>query len=330
MNYSKIDNISRNEHPNTYNGTIQYGTAGFRTKWVVFLFKYFFIHLCCPIKVSSTTTYVNVDSCSIIVYRFFIVRRADILDHVLFRMGVLAALRSKVKNGKKKISRIIVLLFDNFYFYIVLTAYISAAIGVMITASHNEEPDNGVKLVDPAGEMLESSWECIATEVANAANSELVATLQRIVADHSIDVSRPAKVIMGRDTRLSSPALASAALQGVDAAGGVAKDFGVITTPQLHYLVDVTNTEKRESIEIDEYYRKLGTAFERARSSGKDNGKYVGEVVIDAANGVGAIAAKEFAERLKSILTMRIFNEGDNALNHNVRNFSHILTLTDK
>jgi len=42
-----------------------------------------------------------------------------------------------------------------------------AIIGVMITASHNDEPDNGVKLVDPHGEMLEASWEAIATKLAN-------------------------------------------------------------------------------------------------------------------------------------------------------------------
>lgn len=37
----------------------------------------------------------------------------------------------------------------------------------MITASHNPEHDNGVKLVDPEGEMLEQSWEVLATELAN-------------------------------------------------------------------------------------------------------------------------------------------------------------------
>ena len=38
----------------------------------------------------------------------------------------------------------------------------------MITASHNPAPDNGVKLVDPAGEMLEHKWEALATQIANA------------------------------------------------------------------------------------------------------------------------------------------------------------------
>jgi phosphoacetylglucosamine mutase len=38
----------------------------------------------------------------------------------------------------------------------------------MITASHNPEPDNGVKLIDPLGEMLQQSWEKFATRIANA------------------------------------------------------------------------------------------------------------------------------------------------------------------
>ena len=44
---------------------------------------------------------------------------------------------------------------------------VAGVIGVMITASHNPEPDNGVKLVDPKGEMLDQSWEKWATKFAN-------------------------------------------------------------------------------------------------------------------------------------------------------------------
>ena len=31
--------------------------------------------------------------------------------------------------------------------------------GLVVTASHNPEADNGVKLVDPSGYMLEQAWE---------------------------------------------------------------------------------------------------------------------------------------------------------------------------
>ena len=31
--------------------------------------------------------------------------------------------------------------------------------GICITASHNPAPDNGVKLVEPSGEMLCQDWE---------------------------------------------------------------------------------------------------------------------------------------------------------------------------
>ncbi len=41
-------------------------------------------------------------------------------------------------------------------------------IGCMITASHNAEQDNGCKLVDPLGDMLEESWETYATELVNS------------------------------------------------------------------------------------------------------------------------------------------------------------------
>jgi phosphoacetylglucosamine mutase len=55
--------------------------------------------------------------------------------------------------------------------------------------------------------------------------------------------STTANIIVGRDTRASSAALATAVLNGVAAAGGSVQDVGVVTTPQLHYMVVATNTK---------------------------------------------------------------------------------------
>ena len=43
---------------------------------------------------------------------------------------------------------------------------ILACVGAMITASHNPECDNGVKLIDPRGEMLDSAWEVYANNLS--------------------------------------------------------------------------------------------------------------------------------------------------------------------
>lgn len=72
----------------------------------------------------------------------------------------------------------------------------------MITASHNPQDDNGIKLIDPLGEMLDSSWEVYATKLANAPNNQDVcAMLINIVYENNIDKKYKPRVYIGRDTR---------------------------------------------------------------------------------------------------------------------------------
>ncbi|KYN37087.1 Phosphoacetylglucosamine mutase [Trachymyrmex septentrionalis] len=216
--------------------------------------------------------------------------KSDILEYVLYRMGLLAVLRSKAKK---------------------------AAIGLMITASHNLEPDNGIKLVDPAGEMLEASWEMIATNLANVLDSDLTSMLAHISTKENIDLSVPATVIIGRDTRKSSPILLKAALAGIKALNGNVTDLGLVTTPQLHYVVVCTNTDGAYGDPtLQGYYSKLATVFKSIRGTEINNGKYISGLQLDAANGVGAIAAREFQRYLKGVLDIKLFNDGSGNLNY--------------
>ena len=71
----------------------------------------------------------------------------------------------------------------------------------MITASHNPVPDNGVKLVDPQGEMLAPAWEAHATTLVNATDDGIAAALEAITSAAKINTGNAALVIVGRDTR---------------------------------------------------------------------------------------------------------------------------------
>ncbi|KAG1784005.1 phosphoacetylglucosamine mutase [Suillus placidus] len=205
------------------------------------------------------------------------------LDSVLFRVGVLAALRSKKLDGK--------------------------TIGVMVTASHNPEPDNGVKLVDPRGEMLESSWEAHATALANAPNSvAFVAAVDELVKATKIDLSIPARVVYARDTRPTGPQLIAALKDGLEAIKAEYRDAGVTTTPVLHYLVRTINTKgTKDSYGKDTeegYLTKLSDAFKKLLA-GKPTPP---PLLIDCANGVGALMAERFKGYLGDIFNINLVN----------------------
>ncbi|KAI1290015.1 Phosphoacetylglucosamine mutase [Halotydeus destructor] len=216
--------------------------------------------------------------------------KASELDSVVFRVGIIAALRSRSQHGK--------------------------AIGVMITASHNPEEDNGVKIVDPYGEMMSSSWEETATIFANLHDDAIMQGISDIAAEFEIDLSEKAVVIVGRDTRPSSVPLAKAVVDGIESIGGEAEDYGLLTTPQLHYIVRCHN-DKTYGVPSEEgYVSKLTKAFLELNGD-LDSPKYDKNAIIDCANGVGAPKISVFQENLKEKLSMQLFNTGDGKLNHN-------------
>jgi phosphoacetylglucosamine mutase len=64
----------------------------------------------------------------------------ETLDRVCFRAGLLAGIRAKTHGGLA---------------------------GVMVTASHNPKQDNGLKIFERDGEMLEGAWEKLSEDIVN-------------------------------------------------------------------------------------------------------------------------------------------------------------------
>ena len=56
----------------------------------------------------------------------------------------------------------------------------SLACGIMITASHNPEKDNGVKIVDWNGAMLPVEWESFCTEIVNGSSDDIFHVVDKI------------------------------------------------------------------------------------------------------------------------------------------------------
>jgi phosphoacetylglucosamine mutase len=222
--------------------------------------------------------------------------KADKLDHVVFRTGLLAALRSWHQNGQ--------------------------AIGLMITASHNLAEDNGVKLIDPEGEMLGTAWVKLATEFLNIPDENvwewIQNTKQKFVAEKAeLKKVKSSLVFIGQDTRDSSNRLADAAEQGVKALQGDLVQYGLLTTPQLHFIVSRYNENPNEACPNEQtYYDQFASAFNDICKNVGEVNKYRPQLVLDCANGVGGPKFAKMLEQIQDNLKVELINNGAGTLNY--------------
>ncbi|XP_042659579.1 phosphoacetylglucosamine mutase isoform X1 [Tyto alba] len=217
--------------------------------------------------------------------------KAEQLDHIMFRMGLLAVLRSRA---------------------------VVSTIGVMVTASHNPEEDNGVKLVDPLGEMLHPSWEEYATQLANAEEQDLPRIITEICQKAAVNQHKDASVFIGRDTRPSSKKLSQSVIDGISVLGGQYHDYGLLTTPQLHYMVCCQNTQGQYGkATLEGYYEKLSKAFSELIKQSPSSGESQRHLKIDCANGIGALKLSEMEPYLPEEVLIHLYNDGTKEkLNH--------------
>lgn len=220
---------------------------------------------------------------------------ASLLESTVYRVGLLAALRSLKTR---------------------------AVIGLMITASHNKISDNGVKVADPNGGMLTQDWEPFADSLANAPDSyTLVEIIDDFVKKEKIALAGEweAEVFLGRDTRPSGLSLLEAAKQGVASiVKANAKDMGVLTTPQVHWMVRARNM----GLEASEhnYFAQLSSSFRYLLELIPRGSRIVGtcdKLIVDGADGVGG-GKLESLKGLLIGLCMEVRNSGNGVLNEGV------------
>lgn len=212
--------------------------------------------------------------------------KANILDTVLFTTGIVACFRS-LSLGK--------------------------AVGVMITASHNTPCDNGVKIVEPNGAMLDQNWEPLATEIANKASLSSIQDFEKYLthklSEFTLNTSYQPILVVGRDSRESGPHLLECLIAS---AKTIMKakiiDYGLLTTPQLHFLTNETNINNSDNVPESEYYTYFLNAWSNITKLHNVIEIFSSTLTIDAANGIGGPKMQEMLKSWSAAKQVTLIN----------------------
>ncbi|KAG7359178.1 phosphoglucosamine mutase [Nitzschia inconspicua] len=222
--------------------------------------------------------------------------KASIMDGLMVRVGLLSIL-------------------------LLLETPSSEDMGIMITASHNDESYNGVKLARPDGSMLTPSQEDFLTAWVNENDAE---KWKRLLEDktESLRTNQPCSdsertLHLGRDTRIHSPHLSLLCCQGAQACVDALAvnsnvrilDHGVLTTPMLHHIVLHSNPQYLPSYitprpSRNGYIQTFAEAYVYLMKHGESvgGGTTINALYVDGACGVGHQAVKELTLAIQDLL----------------------------
>lgn len=190
---------------------------------------------------------------------------------------------SIIEKISKKIGNVVALL----------SMHYDSPYGVMITASHNPHLDNGVKIINSKGEMINVHDEKIITDYVNNNNSYYFEK----------NMNLP-QVFIGYDTRKSSPTIFDLIKSGVEQVNecSIIHNMSIVTTPELHYIMYIHDKK------CDSYVDNL---FNIIKDIKKIN------ITCDCANGVGTNILRKIQSIIGNIELINTNIEDHCLLNQN-------------
>jgi phosphoacetylglucosamine mutase len=201
------------------------------------------------------------------------------------------------------------------------TTPLEVSTGVMITASHNDESYNGVKLANPDGSMLTPSQENFLTKWVNERDSsvleaflehkaqQIVRKFEQRLVEHSDKPVIFFLLNIGRDTRSHSKKLSELLAEGAQAfmecVGAASsekdpapipvgiRDHGILTTPMLHHIVLHSNPQHLPSYIQPKntrtgYLETYASAYVDLLGGLKVSSSGLAKVYVDALDGIYA------------------------------------------
>lgn len=164
--------------------------------------------------------------------------------------------------------------------------------GVVITASHNPVKDNGIKFVGQNGEILEQKFEFILNTLVNMSQEQFNDIKRRVKTHKHIGF-----VVVGYDCRPSSGPIKNKLIDEAEECNIRMVDCGRTTTPQLH----IKTVEPKFN-----YIKHFSDKFKTYTADIHVSNKI--DLVVDCANGVGAIPMAGFKHTLKKHLNIDLIN----------------------
>lgn len=155
-------------------------------------------------------------------------------------------------------------------------------IGIMITASHNIYTDNGIKIVNSTGEMIQPELEILMEEIVNDRIN-----IMKIIQEFELNNEYQREILIAHDTRRSCGQIINNIMAGVSSINKLlsanikCNNLGFMTTPELHESIVIKNNTS--SCNYVECMKKI-------ISSHNIN---ISNIIVDCAHGVGSITLKK-------------------------------------